>query len=921
MTRLTIIYISCIIICLMFAGQGYAEVDPETVVGIWLFDEGGGDVAQDSSGNGNDGTLNGPEWTNESKFGGALEFNGAGSYIEFATGESLKTPHLTIMAWFNTRKLNGYGHIFQTGNDWNDMAGYVFRVHQDGFVQSGMAFGPGNTTTFVNGPALEADTWYHMAMSYDGTNMVLYLDGENIASNPGQGEIMYDNQPVRIGVHSNDTGAAFDGFIDEVGLFDIALEADDIEAIMNSGLAGTAGAQPFASRPNPKDGALHADTWVTLSWQPGDFASSHDVFLGDNFNDVNDATRHSDLYRGNQGATFYIAGFPGFAYPERLVPGTTYYWRIDEVNAPPDETIFKGEVWSFSIPPKTAYNPNPADGAESIDLDTVLSWTAGYGAKLHTVYFGDDLDTVANAIMGIPSGTTTYRPGPLKAAKIYYWRVDEFDGIATYKGDIWSFTTLGAVGNPDPADGAVDVTQTPILTWMPGIPAASHEIYFGNNEATLRTATKASPEFKTTKVLGDESYEPGKLAWNTTYYWRIDEVNNTNPDSPWTGKVWSFTTANFMIIDDFEGYTDDDAAGEAIWQHWIDGFGIPDNGSQVGYLLPPYAEQTIVHGGLQSMPLFYNNEGGVTNSEATLALNSTRDWTEEGVAELSLWFHGAPASTGSFVEAPAGTYTMTAEGADIWGSVDQFHYAFKMLNGSGSMEAQVLSVQNTNAWAKAGVMIRETLESGSKFAAVFITPGNGCRFQARMTADADATSDTNVVSSAQTAITAPYRVKLERDAAGNFRAYYSSDGSAWQSMTWNPQNIPMSSNVYIGLALTSHAVGVVCEARFSNVQSTGAVSGQWTNQDIGIASNAAEPLYVALSNTSGSPAIVTHEDPSASTIDDWIQWRVPLHAFADQGINLTNVDKLAIGLGSQSRMASAGGSGSMYIDDIRLYRP
>ena len=921
MTRLFNICFSCIMVSLIFAGQSYAGVDPETIVGIWLFDEGGGEVAQDSSGNGNDGALNGPEWANEGKFGGALEFNGAGSYIEFATGQSMKTPHFTITAWFNTRKINGYGHIFQTGNDWDDMAGYVFRVHQDGTVQGGLAFGPGNITTFVTGPAIEADTWYHLAMTYDGTTATLYLDSENVSGNPGQGEIMYDDQPVRIGVHSGDTGAAFDGFIDEVGLFDVALEAGDIEAIMSGGLAGVAGAQPFASRPTPKDGALHTDTWITLSWQPGDFAASHDVYLGDNFDEVNDATRDSDLYRGNQVADFYVAGFPGFAYPEGLVPGTTYYWRIDEVNAPPDEAVYKGEVWSFSIPPKTAYNPNPADGAESIGLDTVLSWTAGYGAKLHTVYFGDDFDTVANATGGIPLGKTTYKPGPLKAARIYYWRVDEYDGIATYKGDVWSFTTLGAVGNPDPADGAVDVTQTPTLSWTPGIPAASHEIYFGDNEEVVRNATKASPEFKATKALGDESYEPGKLAWNTTFYWRIDEVNNTNPDSPWTGKVWSFTTANFLIIDDFEAYTDDDAAGEAIWQHWIDGFGVADNGSQVGYLLPPYAEQTIVHGGLQSMPLFYNNEGGVTNSEATFTLASIRDWTEEGVAELSLWFHGVPASVGSFVEAPAGTYTMTAEGADIWGTADQFHYAFKMLNGAGSMEARVLSVQNTNVWAKAGVMIRETLEPGSKFAAVYITPGNGCRFQARMTADVDATSDSSVASSAQIAVTAPYRIKLERDAAGNFRGYYSSDGTAWQSMTWNPQSIPMSANVYIGLALTSHAAGIVCEASFSNVQSTGAVSGQWTNQDIGIASNAAEPLYVAVSNASGAPAIVVHSDPAAATIDAWTEWRIPLQNFADQGIDLGNVDKIAIGLGSKSGLAVVGGSGTVYIDDVWLYKP
>jgi hypothetical protein len=420
--------------------------------------------------------------------------------------------------------------------------------------------------------------------------------------------------------------------------------------------------------------------------------------------------------------------------------------------------------------------------------------------------------------------------------------------------------------------------------------------------------------------LGDESYDPGKLAWYSTYYWRIDEVNNVHPDSPWVGSVWSFTTGDFLVVDNFEDYTDDDAAGEAIWQSWIDGFGVADNGAQVGYLLPPYAEQTVVHSGSQSMPIFYNNVDGVTNSEALLTLTAPRDWTEEGVGELSLWFRGYPGSTGSFTEGPLG-YTMTAEGADIWNQADEFHYAFKTLTGAGSIEAQVLSVENTDAWAKAGVMIRETLEPGSKFAAVLITPGNGCRFQARLTTDAGATSDTSVVTNEQTAITAPYWVKLERTVSGSFRGYYSSDGADWKSMAWNPQSITMASNVHVGLALTSHNPGVVCEATFSNVNIDGTVSGQWANQDIGLLNNAAEPLYVAVSNTSGNPAVVAHDDPTAAQIDAWTEWVIPLQTFADLGITLTNVDKIAIGLGSKSGAASAGGSGTIFIDDIRLYRP
>jgi hypothetical protein len=679
-----------------------------------------------------------------------------------------------------------------------------------------------------------------------------------------------------------------------------------------------------ASKPSPANGAIYLDTWATLAWFPGETAASHDVYFGDNFDDVDNGT--GDTFQGNQPGTFFIVGFPGFAYPDGLVPGTTYYWRIDEVEAD-GTTKYKGNVWSFTVPPKKAYNPDPADGAELVDIEPTLRWTPGFGAKLHTVYFGEDYDTVANAVGGMPQGFGTYSPGPLKMAKTYYWRVDDFDGFATYKGDVWSFTTLGAVSGPNPADGAVDVKTSPILTWVAGGVATSHEVYFGTDEAAVANATKTSPEHKGSRALGDESYEPGLLSLNTTYYWRIDEVNDPNPDSPWIGKVWSFTTSDYVIVEDFENYTDDDTAGEAIWQHWIDGFGVPDNGAQVGYLLPPYAEQTVVHGGVQSMPLFYNNTDGVTNSEVVLTLALLRDWTAEGVAELSLWFHGLPASVGSFVEGPAGTYTITATGADIFGTADEFHYAYKTLTGGGSIEAKVLSVQNTDPWAKAGVMIRETLDAGSKFAAVYIMPTNidgsateGCRFQARMDTEAGATSDTPVATAEQRAVIAPYWVKLERSVGGAFRGYYSSDGVNWQSMAWNPQSITMNSTVYVGLALTSHNNNAVCEAKFSNVRTSGTVSGQWMNQDIGIVSNAAEPLYVAISNAAGAPAVVANSDPLAATIDAWTEWRIPLQAFADQGIILSSVDKIAIGLGSKGG-AAVGGTGTMYIDDLRLYRP
>jgi hypothetical protein len=694
------------------------------------------------------------------------------------------------------------------------------------------------------------------------------------------------------------------------------------------------GGNPYSRRPSPKNGAMHMDTWVTMSWYPGDFAVSHDLYMGENFDDVNNATRESETFRGNQGSLYCVAGFVGFPYPDGLVPGTTYYWRIDEVNDSEPNSPWKGEVWSFSIPPKTAYSPNPADGAEFVALNVQLKWTTGYGAKLHYIVFGEDFDVVSNTAMGIPNGTTTFNPGQLKLAKTYYWRVDEFDGFGTHKGNVWSFTTEGAVSGPNPSDGAADVKPTVILRWDAGAVAASHEVYFGTAADAVKNATKSSPEYKGPKALGEESYTPGKLLLNTTYYWRVDEVNTASTDSPWEGNVWSFSTGDFFVIDDFEDY---DTGDNQIWYAWHDGLGYgspgtPDyyagngTGAAVGdETTASYTEETIIHGGGKSMPVNYNNnkQGAAKYSEVELKLSEIRDWTAEGVTELSLWFRGYPAATGSFAEGPVGTFTMTGSGADIWdltglgtGYHDEFHFAYKMLTGAGSIVAKVNSVGNTNDWAKAGVMIRETLDPGSKHAFAAVTPANGVATQGRI--------DTAGVSFNynQTGVAAPYWVKLERSISGIFTVSHSTNGSTWLPVTGAVvQTISMASNVYIGLAVTSHDATRTCQAVFSNVTTTGNVTGQWAHQDIGIFSNTAEPLYVAVSNSTGTPAVVVHDDPAAAQINTWTEWVIPLSAFADQGISLTNVDRIAIGFGTKGNMTNAGGSGKMFFDDIRLYQP
>ena len=623
-----------------------------------------------------------------------------------------------------------------------------------------------------------------------------------------------------------------------------------------------------ARDPDPVDGAEDVAEPL-LQWTAGDTAELQRVYFGISPDALVEVSEQAYMV---------------YWHPNAIDAGMKYYWRIDGVEA--DGTIITGDLWSFVALSLNAWGPSPADGATDVIIDAQLSWDAGHSIMplKHHVFFGTDEAEVAEGTGDTDKGIleeATYDPGMLMAETTYYFRVNEVEMFGTEReGEVWSFKTVAAgpgkilrewwfdisgsnvsnltsnaryphnpdgsefvslfegpanwaeqygsrlsgwlfvpeTGNytflieaedegeirlspdedpanavmiastageaesqpqslaaderyyiealmkentigdsitvswqgpgiggmkvisaeyvgatpymaekayaPSPADGSSDVKQTAILGWSPGVYAASHQLYFGTDKETVKNADTGSPEYKGTRDLGAESYDPGMLEWDTTYYWRIDEVNNTNPDSPWTGILWSFTTANFLIVDDFESYNDLDPAdpeSNRIFNAWLDGYDDPTNGSLVGYDNPPFAEQTIVHSGSQSMPLYYDNSVGY--SEATLTLTYPRDWTENGVNTLTIWFRG-------------------------------------------------------------------------------------------------------------------------------------------------------------------------------------------------IADNAAETLYVALNGS----AVVNHNNPNAAQVDTWTEWNIDLQVFADQGVNLANVNTIALGLGNRNN-PQAGGSGTMYFDDIRLYPP
>ena len=594
------------------------------LVGWWRLDEGTGTTVADFSGAGHNGFFaeGTPEWV-EGKFGNALKFDGDNKVEIPDHADFHMTDAVSMALWVKPEAGQpGYAKPFIKQKSGEYPYAIQYNSGGDGIRATVNASDRFDTSQMPNFPG----EWGHLCMTYDGSVVILYKDGEEAGRIDASGELQQNDLSLSIGGRLG-SGQNFIGIIDDVYLYNHALSPDEIETVMKGG-----GGYPYALGPEPADGTVIEDTWVNLSWSPGDFALSHDVYLGDNFEDVDSGAETT--FQGNQTETFIVAGFPGFAFPDGLVSGTTYYWRIDEVNDTEPNSPWKGDIWSFIVPPKTAYFPEPADGAGSVALGVNLNWTPGFGSKLHTVYFGETFDEVDNATGGLSQGTASYSPGTLKKAKTYYWRVDEFDIVETHKGDLWSFTTEGAVETLDPVDGAVDVSQTPVLTWAPGL-GASHEVYFGTDAGSL--------ELKASGNLGSESYEPGQLEWTTTYYWRVDEANNANADSPWTGPLWSFTTANFLTIDDFESYNDLDegqAGSNRIYLAWADGFDNPAiNGSVVGHANAPFAEQAIVHGDLQSMPFSYNNAVG--KSEATYALTSNRDWTINGINTLTIWFRGS----------------------------------------------------------------------------------------------------------------------------------------------------------------------------------------------------------------------------------------------------------------------------------------
>jgi len=451
MCRKLTLLVSVVLVLDMVLISGAGAADPD-LIGWWKLDEGSGNIAADLSGSGNDGTINntaggglgdgGSAWINDPERGMVLSFNGdnsGGAYVS----TDLLLPAMTAendFTWAFWAKQDA-----GQDNNSDTMLGNRYGASTwIKFTPSYFEFGGHSAEYSIDYDNLPGDTWAHHAVVKDGMDYTYYRDG--VQSGTNNINRTCEGLPFFMGGDAVDVVEMWAGCLSDVRLYAKALSAAEVLAAMEGG----GGLWPYASKPTPADGALNLDTFATMSWKPGGYAVSQNVYMGENYNDVNDGT--GDTFRVSQGrdAVYFVAGIVGYAYPDGLVPGTTYYWRIDEVNDTDPNSPWKGDVWSFTVPSKKAYEPNPADGLEFIAPDVTLSWTGGLDSALHSVFFGESFEEVDAATVGIFAPFTNYTPSGLELEKTYYWRVDETDITETHKGDVWSFKTLPDIAISDP---------------------------------------------------------------------------------------------------------------------------------------------------------------------------------------------------------------------------------------------------------------------------------------------------------------------------------------------------------------------------------------------------------------------------------------------------------------------------------------
>jgi len=679
--------------------------DPD-LVGWWKFEESGG-ILEDSSDQQNDGSFNGTLYQQPGVVGYALGFDGIDDRMTVGAN-GRPTDTFSFGGWMATTATHESDAESSAGVGGVNGQRYAFDPAHGGAANggAGLSIGTNGISVYEHGanymPVLAAyeaeigEDWNHIMIVYDNKQPTIYLNGQAVHTGLASPRALV-NAPIAIG------GMAygfFEGLMDEIQIYSRALTQRDVLSLVGG---------ERAYDPIPEDGAADVLRDADLSWQAGEFAVNHDVFVGTRFDDVNDATSTTDptgAYQGRQSETSYELG--------RLAFSQTYYWRIDEVNGAPDNTVFKGEVWSFEVEPfsipvetvvVTASSANDdtmspentinASGLDELDqhstdpkdmwlsasgdqdvwiqyefdqpykLDKLLVWNSnqlieafvGLGAKEVVIETSADGESWT-----VLAGATQFAQAPGAADYVANTIID-FGGVLAQYVRIKVLSGYGPLGQfglselrflyiptfarePQPADGEATEGVDVLLKWRPGHEAVAHEVYLGTDPADLAlAATTDAPPFLAQALDYDQSY-----------YWQVIEINETETPAAHAGPIWSISTPAYGVVDDFDPYDDN---CKRIFFAWEDGLGHnggegiegcdepASNGNGGGSIVGNAAAPFA-----EKMIVYAGTQSmpleydnAFGASEATLRLPS-QDWTGSGIKSLSLYVFGGTDNTG-----------------------------------------------------------------------------------------------------------------------------------------------------------------------------------------------------------------------------------------------------------------------------------
>jgi hypothetical protein len=440
----------------------------------------------------------------------------------------------------------------------------------------------------------------------------------------------------------------------------------------------------MARNPNPADQQQDVPRDVILSWIPAPSAVMHNIYFGTGPDSI-------ALVADGQETNTFDPGGP-------LEFNRTYYWRIDEVNTAPDFTVFEGSLWSFTVEPVSYPIPNVTATASSASenmgpertvdgsglqgdqhstepprmwlsanggpqptwiqysfgtahkLDQLLVWNSnqllepilGFGAKAVTVEHSLDgaaWTTLGDFEFARAAGREAYTANTavdFSGAVAKHVRLtihSNWGGVLPQYGlsEVRFFYLPVLPRQPLPAAGQTTVAVDAMLSWRAGREAASHQVQLSTDQQAVIDG--AAPM----QTVVENSFDPGPLDLGSTYFWKVTEVNDAETPAAWEGEVWSFTTREYLAIEDFESYNDDD---NRIYDTWIDGLTTGASGSQVGYDVSPFAERLTVHSGKQSMPLHYDNTASPFFSETERTFASPQNWTTNAADTFTLYVRG-----------------------------------------------------------------------------------------------------------------------------------------------------------------------------------------------------------------------------------------------------------------------------------------